>query len=130
MPRSQRKLISKTNWELDYLFIKIDEKNAVCAICGKNKQTTKFFNIIRHYNSCHKHKYTNYTNTEKQILLDSYKAKLNNTNKNNAHSVNECSTSVSETPLLPLYPIPSTSASSTELNINNRQKLAASYAVA
>lgn len=130
MPRSQRKLISKTNWELDYLFIKIDEKNAECVICGKNKQTTKFFNIIRHYNSCHKHIYTNYTNTEKQILLDSYKAKLNNTNKNNAHSVNECSTSVSETPLLPLHPIPSTSASSTELNINNRQKLAASYAVA
>lgn len=64
-------------------------------------------------------------------MLETYKAKLNDTNKNdNAHSVNECSTSVSKTPLLPLQSIPSTSASSTELNINNRQKLIASYAVA
>jgi hypothetical protein len=68
MLRNQRKQISK-----------IERKGGIRMriVCGKNKQTIKLFNIIRHYNTCHKHMYKNYNNSEKQILLENYKAKIN-----------------------------------------------------
>ena len=54
-------------WEEDYLFVENDGKPQ-CLVCQKTVSVAKEYNIKRHYDTLHKHKYEKCKGIKKNVL--------------------------------------------------------------
>ena len=61
-------------WEETYLFIE-NTGNPLCLVCQKTVSATKEYNLKRHYDTLHKHKFEKYEGKERKNVLQSLKDK-------------------------------------------------------
>ena len=68
----ERTLLKK--WEENYLFVENNGK-PLRLVCQKTVSVAKEYNIKRHYDTLHKHKYKRYKGTESKNVLQNLKSK-------------------------------------------------------
>ena len=61
-------------WEETYLFIE-NMGNPLCLVCQKTVSATKEYNLKRHYDTLHKHKFEKYEGKKRKNVLQSLKDK-------------------------------------------------------